>query len=137
MKNFFGKIKESFKKATTPKDGKGKVKFDDGATYDGEWKNHEIHGHGTYIWKDGRTYTGQWVNGKQHGKGTDTFPDGTIYEGEWKNGKKHGKGKMIFSKNEIDNGSILISEYENDAPVGKCKFHLIAIIINLFCGNKV
>ena len=27
-----------------------------------------------------------------------------------------------FSKNEIDNGSILISEYENDAPVGKCKF---------------
>ena len=56
MKNFFGKIKESFKKATTPKDGKGKWKFDNGDTYDGEWKNYEIHGHGTYIWKDGGTH---------------------------------------------------------------------------------
>ena len=87
MKKFFGKIKESLKKATTPKEGKGKWKFDNGETYDGEWKNHEIHGHGTYIWKDKGTYTGQWVNGKQHGKGTHKFLDGSTEEGEHIDGK--------------------------------------------------
>jgi 1-phosphatidylinositol-4-phosphate 5-kinase len=31
-----------------------------GNKYDGEWKNGEMHGFGTYIWTTGQRYDGEW-----------------------------------------------------------------------------
>ena len=36
---------------------------------------------------DGRTYTGAFKDGKFNGQGTYTFADGTKRTGEWKDGK--------------------------------------------------
>lgn len=43
------------------------MKFPNGHTYQGDWKNDEISGKGIYKW-DGRTYEGEFYRGKKHGK---------------------------------------------------------------------
>ena len=48
--------------------------------YQGEWKNGEPDGFGTYHWADGSFFVGEWENGEQHGKGIYTFPDGEKLE---------------------------------------------------------
>jgi hypothetical protein len=38
------------------------------------------------IWNDGRTYDGDWKNDMYDGEGSMTWPDGRIYVGHWDNG---------------------------------------------------
>ena len=54
--------------------------------YEGEWKNGERNGQGTYTWSDGRKYEGEWKDGKRW-NGTTYEIDGTIF-GKIVNGKK-------------------------------------------------
>ena len=51
--------------------------MEDNATYEGEFKDGESHGFGTFTWPDGTIYVGQFANGMKHGQGTLTFADGT------------------------------------------------------------
>ena len=39
------------------------------------------------VFPDGRTYEGEWKNGNPNGQGTFTYPNGEKYVGEWKNSK--------------------------------------------------
>lgn len=39
--------------------GYGIIKFADGATYEGEFRNNMLHGKGKYVWKDGKMYDGE------------------------------------------------------------------------------
>ena len=43
--------------------------YENGDTYEGEWKKGMIEGKGKFIAKNGDAYEGQWKNDKKHGKG--------------------------------------------------------------------
>lgn len=49
---------------------------------------------GRLIYDDGSQYVGQWKNKKKHGKGTMTYSDGVVYDGDFKFGKRQGKLKI-------------------------------------------
>ena len=42
---------------------KGVYEFQDGSIYDGEWKEHKMHGEGCYIDRSGNKYEGEFVEG--------------------------------------------------------------------------
>lgn len=46
------------------------MKYMDGDSYGGEWKNNLFHGIGRFKWKTGNVYFGNWKDGKRDGKGT-------------------------------------------------------------------
>ena len=46
-----------------------------------------MNGKGRIAWSDGRTYEGDYVMDKKDGQGTFCWPDGRKYIGGWKNGK--------------------------------------------------
>ncbi|OQW94355.1 MAG: hypothetical protein BWK79_06315 [Beggiatoa sp. IS2] len=56
-------------------------------TYEGEFVDGAVHGHGTYIWADGDRYVGNFQGGKPHGRGTMIHRDGTRESGSWEYGK--------------------------------------------------
>lgn len=47
----------------------GLYKWSDGRTYDGEWRNNKMDGHGEFFWADGRKYKGAYVDDKKQGYG--------------------------------------------------------------------
>ncbi len=50
------------------KHGKGKLLFEDGAFYEGEFKHDQINGKGTLYYQENQpAYEGFWVNGQFHG----------------------------------------------------------------------
>ena len=103
------------------RDGIGKLTYNDGDIYDGEWKNDQKEGKGIYKWGKGKwegdIYDGEWKNGQQEGKGIYKFIIGDIYDGEWKNGQQEGKGVLKFKSGDIYDG-----EWKNDQREGKGVF---------------
>ena len=87
---------EAKSEATTKK---AKLNFSNGY-YEGEVKNGQANGNGTFYYNDGDRYEGEWTNDKRNGKGTFYCADGKRYEGEWKNGKRNGKGTFYWADGE-------------------------------------
>lgn len=77
------------------KDGMGKEKFEDGAKYEGYYRNNDMNGEGTLENKQGK-YVGQMKNGIREGKGIMHFIDGRVYEGCFIADKMEGRGKMSY-----------------------------------------
>ena len=44
--------------------GTGKMVYEDGRVYEGQYYNDQKNGFGTYSWPNGKVYEGGWVNGK-------------------------------------------------------------------------
>ena len=66
---YFGQItKETGKRA-----GKGIMKYKNGRTYDGEWRDGVRCGYGHENYSNGNTYNGNYKDGKAHGKGIYTW----------------------------------------------------------------
>ena len=86
------------------KDGErhGQGTYDDnaGSVYIGEWKYDERSGEGIQIYTDGSKYEGQWENDQRNGQGILILPDGQKYEGAWKDNKKHGVGTFTWASGE-------------------------------------
>merc|ERR1719161_2638981 len=59
-------------------------KFNNEATYTGQWLGNQRDGQGTQVWADGAKYDGQWLADKAHGKGKFIHENGDAYEGQWK-----------------------------------------------------
>jgi hypothetical protein len=76
------------------RDGRGNMKWNDGAQYDGEWKDDRLHGQGRLIHSGGDVYEGTWENDMANGKGVYLHKDGGRYEGMWLNDLQHGQGRF-------------------------------------------
>ncbi|XP_076871765.1 alsin isoform X2 [Brachyhypopomus gauderio] len=80
------------------------------ATYEGRWVSGKPHGRGVLKWSDGRTYTGAFKNGLEDGFGDYIVPNKSLnkcdhYQGHWKEGKMHGLGTFRYSTGEVYEGS--------------------------------
>lgn len=81
--------------------------------YEGECRDGNKHGKGTYTWANGNRYEGDWRDGKQSGKGVFTSSSGDHYEGDWRDGKQNGKGIFKWSDGDYYEG-----EYRDDKRNG-------------------
>ncbi|KAM8857884.1 alsin-like isoform 3-T3 [Synchiropus picturatus] len=86
----------------------GEGRFKD-AHYSGAWLAGRVHGRGTMKWPDGRTYSGNFKNGLEDGLGECIIPNKLLskpdsYHGNWKEGKIHGFGKYIYANGEVYEG---------------------------------
>ncbi|CAN9497900.1 unnamed protein product [Ophioblennius macclurei] len=80
-----------------------------GAHYSGGWLAGRIHGRGTMKWPDGRTYHGNFKNGLEDGYGSFVEPNKVLnkpdsYQGQWREGKIHGFGKYKHASGEVYEG---------------------------------
>ena len=119
------------------RNGKGKIIYKEGDSYEGDFSNGQITGYGIYKWADKNTYEGDFLDGHMHGKGKYKWDDGNEYEGQyinnikeglgefrWKNGKKY-KGPFKGNKPHgigmltLKNGETFEVEYENGKIISK------------------
>merc|ERR1711990_1073570 len=87
------------------KNGKWKCTYANGDVYDGDFKDGNFHGKGTYTWANGNVYVGEWKDDKKHGKATYTvnsgWNKGDVYVGEYKDDKRNGYGKFTNADGSI------------------------------------
>lgn len=82
----------------------GEGRFKD-AHYTGSWKVGRVHGRGTMKWPDGRTYSGNFKNGLEDGYGECVMLNkADSYQGQWKEGQIHGFGKYKYATGEVYEG---------------------------------
>ena len=81
-------------------EGKGIFYYNDGARYEGDWKNGLREGKGIFYYKNGNKYEGDWKNGLREGKGIYYYKNGNKYEGYWKDNKmRHGSTNFLSVEN--------------------------------------
>ena len=94
--------------------GKGKIIFDSGDTYEGEFNDNKFNGYGHYIWfKNGHEYEGNYLNGKFHGEGFYRWGKNEYYSGEYVNGVKEGEGEISYA-----DGKKFFVNFTNGKPNG-------------------
>ncbi|GMI21647.1 hypothetical protein TeGR_g8081 [Tetraparma gracilis] len=113
------------------REGSGSMTYPNGDSYEGEWKNGQMEGEGTYMYKtSGDVYSGTFVGGKKHGAGLyefgkdksvikGTWEAGQVTEGEWNlkgcavytgkftNGKPDGEGSFKFQSGIEQKGAFV------------------------------
>jgi hypothetical protein len=55
--------------------GKGRLTYENGDVYEGNFDNDLREGWGVFIHADGTKYEGQWEMDQQHGRGIEVWPD--------------------------------------------------------------
>jgi hypothetical protein len=85
--------------------GKGKICYENGDEYDGEWKNGKLCGKGIMKYKKGGVYDGEWASGKKNGKGIMKYKNGEVYNGEWKNDDRCGYGTITLKNDVVKKGT--------------------------------
>ena len=69
--------------------GKGKMTEENGASYEGEFKNNKMEGQGVKTYANGSSYTGKFKNSLQHGIGEFfSSKTGETTKQEFREGKK-------------------------------------------------
>ena len=77
--------------------------FSQNQKYEGEWKDDNQHGLGSYFWFDGKIeykivkniYKGYWENGQRNGYGSFFYSNGCRYEGYFDSDRKNGYGLIL------------------------------------------
>eukprot|EP01084_Bolivina_argentea_P277362 473488_1 len=97
------------------KDGKAKVMYSNGDTFDGELIEGKKNGKGIYCWKELKaTYEGEWSMNIRNGHGKFTYSDGSQYEGAWADDCRNGKGTYMYAT-----GDSYCGEYINGKREGE------------------
>lgn len=96
---------------------KGRLIFENGDAYEGEFLNNKALGKGILYHNEGGVYNGEWVGDKKHGLGQEVSSNGLKYSGEFYDDKKHGKGLMVFEDSSEYDG-----EFFEDLIQGFGKF---------------
>ena len=117
-----------------------------GALYDGDWKEDERNGFGTYsIVRDGslvKEYAGGWKNDMRHGYGTRFYGSDDYYEGEWYGDERSGWGRMYFQDGSVYEGEWLEDKRHGRGllRLGQCSIllmsHNYVHILYTACGNR-
>lgn len=95
--------------------GEGKMAYDGGNVYQGNWEHGVIVGYGEMTYANGDTYKGYWEDNRRHGDNEDniyTWKDGRKYVGAYKNDKRYGRG--IFT-NWADEETGYIGTYNGES----------------------
>lgn len=66
--------------------GKGKLTYSNGDSYQGYFQNGLFNGYGTFTASKGWSYSGYFKKGQPNGKGKLTTVDGKVYQGNFKQG---------------------------------------------------
>lgn len=90
---------------------RGRIRWEDGSTYSGQWQNGKMHGRGVMKWPDGSSYVGEWNSGRRSGFGTYTWKSGSKYMGSWKDNRKHGPGIAVYADGSIQQGIFFEDTY--------------------------
>lgn len=77
--------------------GKGKLRNPNGDSYDGEFFFDARHGQGIYRWDNEDVYVGTFTSDRRHGIGKFSFHNGNVYSGEFCDGMFEGFGRYDFS----------------------------------------
>lgn len=109
-KRFIGGVEESMPS------GKGKLEWQDGPTYKGDFSQGKRHGQGTMKDKSNRTVlTGNWDRDLPDGRVVAmVLPDGKVYTGDVKQGQRQGMGELF--KNGV---AFYEGLWMNDLPHGR------------------
>jgi len=99
--------------------GKGKMVYSSGDTYEGDFANSQRHGQGTYRTKDGQVYVGQFAKGNYNGRGKITFPNGETYDGDWLNNERTGDGRATYKDGSNYEGDWLANKWHG---LGRCAY---------------
>jgi hypothetical protein len=94
--------------------GEGTMKFDNGDSYTGTFKDEKKIGYGIYTFSNGERYEGEFQADFPNGKGTAFLANGNVFSGNFINNVPDGKGKMIFN-----NGNIYDGEWRRGVREGK------------------
>ncbi|XP_048639751.1 MORN repeat-containing protein 1 isoform X4 [Marmota marmota marmota] len=86
--------------------GHGKLLFNDGSYYEGEFADGEITGLGCRYWAwSGNTYSGHFILGEPQGHGVMKYKAGGHYEGELSHGLRAGRGFLVDGEGQEYEGS--------------------------------
>jgi hypothetical protein len=75
------------------------MKYANGNTVTGTWKDDMLNGNVTYTWKNGDVYKGDYLKGQRSGQGVMTWANKNRYEGKFQYDFANGQGK--FFKNDV------------------------------------
>lgn len=85
--------------------GTGKMAYEDGSIYEGDWRKDKREGQGTFTWnKDKAVYKGEFKDDCITGKGEMVW-EKSKYEGNFAGGMKNGKGTMSYADNSVYEGN--------------------------------
>ena len=109
----------------------GKMKYKDGRTFAGDWKDGKRHGFGKMTFHDGRTFDGQWKQDKIDGPGgVMSYPDGRTYRGDWKDNKKHGTGEHTYVSDDKTITAVYIGGFQANSKHGNGRFEYRSSEVN-------
>jgi hypothetical protein len=95
-------------------DGFGRIIYDNGQEYIGEFKNGDPHGYGKTLYSNGHVYLGEYNNGTKHGYGVFKWKNGNKFYGKFKNGKEDGYAVKTEKRSSSIGGiRFLINEWED------------------------
>ena len=92
--------------------GKGRLVWQNGDVYEGEFELGNRHGSGSYRWSDGRQYTGDFVQNVREGQGRLLYKNSDFYEGGFYQGQRHGNGRFMFANGSMYEGNWAAGKYE-------------------------
>jgi hypothetical protein len=79
--------------------GAGRMDWDNGVSYEGQWAKGKLHGEGSKLYSRGGGYVGNWVENQRQGEGVCLFAGKFGYEkwtGTFLADQPHGNGKMLY-----------------------------------------
>lgn len=92
--------------------GKGKMTYDSGRVYSGDWVGGQWHGQGKLLNPNGDTYEGDFVLDARHGEGIYRWDNGDVYSGSFLQDKRQGKGRFDFHNGNVYEGEFVDGMFE-------------------------
>lgn len=94
--------------------GTGALTLSEGTRYECEWRNDERHGRGKEQWADGTVFEGSYVRGMRCKYGVMTWPEGSKYSGQFESGRANGEGELVRT-----DGSVYKGHFAEDCMSGE------------------
>jgi hypothetical protein len=92
--------------------GVGKMEYESGRVFDGDWVSGQWHGQGKLLNPNGDSYDGEFFFDARHGQGVYRWDNGDVYVGSFSSDKRHGKGKFSFHNGNVYTGEFCDGMFE-------------------------